>query len=58
VSQYFEAFPGHAAKLDEPLSPVVRDHWTALARQHGLPVPESAATRGDWIRQVFRQSAP
>ena len=58
VSQYFEAFPGHAAKLDEPLSPVVRDHWTALARQHGLPVPESAATRGDWIRGVFREASP
>ena len=58
VSQYFEAFPGHAAKLDEPLSAVVRDHWTALVRQQGLPAPKSAATRGDWIREVFRQSAP
>jgi hypothetical protein len=53
VSQYYEAFPGHAAKLEEPLSPAVRDRWTALARRHGLPIPESAASRGDWIRAVF-----
>ena len=58
VSQYFEAFPGHAAKLDTRLSPAVRERWTALAEKHGLAVPESAVTRGDWIRAVFDRPSP
>ena len=58
TSQYFEAFPGHAAKLDTRLSPAVRERWTALAEKHGLAVPESAVTRGDWIRAVFDRTSP
>ena len=53
VSQYFEAFPGHAAKLHLALDDDLRKRWTALAHEHGLPVPDAAATRGDWIRKAF-----
>ena len=53
TSQYFDAFPGHAARLEEPLDEGLNKHWSALAKKHRLPVPEAAATRGDWIRQVF-----
>ncbi len=53
VSQYFEAFPGHAAKLDQPLDEALRKRWTALAKQHGLPVPNAAANRGEWIRSTY-----
>ncbi len=56
VSQYFEAFPGHAAILDQPLDGKLRKRWTALAKEHHLPVPAESATRGDWIREVFHQS--
>ncbi|MCP4887801.1 MAG: FAD-dependent oxidoreductase [Planctomycetaceae bacterium] len=56
VSQYFEAFPGHAARLDQPLDDGLRKRWTALAKERHLPVPAESATRGDWIREVFQQS--
>ena len=53
VSQYFEAFPGHAAKLDQPLDNDLRKRWTALAKELRLFVPAESTTRGDWIREVF-----
>lgn len=53
VSQYYEAFPGHAVRLDQPLDEEIRKHWNRLARQHGLPEPAVSTTRGDWIRAVF-----
>lgn len=56
VSQYFEAFPGHAAQLDKSLDPELRQRWTALAKKHSLPVPVTQSTRGDWIREAFRRS--
>ena len=56
TSQYFEAFPGHAARLNQPLDEDLRKRWTALAKKRGLTVPEAVATRGDWIREVFHQS--
>ncbi|MDG1897523.1 MAG: FAD-dependent oxidoreductase [Fuerstiella sp.] len=56
VSQYFEAFPGHAAKLDQPLDDALRNRWAALAKQHHLIVPAESTTRGDWIREVFAAS--
>ncbi|WP_161604800.1 FAD-dependent oxidoreductase [Roseiconus nitratireducens] len=56
VSQYFEAFPGHRVQLDKPLDEKLRRRWTALSKQHHLPIPTKSNTRGDWIREVFQQS--
>ena len=56
VSQYFEAFPGHAIKLDQPLDEELKNRWNRLARQHGLPEPAASTTRGDWIRAAFAAS--
>jgi hypothetical protein len=56
TSQYFEAFPGHAAKLDQPLDTELTKRWTTLATEQGLSVPDPVATRGDWIRSVFAAS--
>ena len=56
ISQYFEAFPGHAANLNKPLDPELRKHWSALAEKHNLRVPSGSTTRGDWIRKAFQQS--
>ena len=53
TSQYFESFPGHAARLEQSLNKDLRNRWTALANRHGLPVPEAVGTRGDWIRTAF-----
>ena len=58
VSQYFEAFPGHAAKLDQPLDETLRKRWDTLAKKHNLSVPAESRTRGDWIREVFALSRP
>ncbi len=57
TSQYFEAFPGHAARLDQALDGELRKKWTALAAEHGLPVPKDIATRGDWVRSIFAASS-
>ncbi|MFP6764848.1 MAG: FAD-dependent oxidoreductase [Planctomycetaceae bacterium] len=56
VSQYFKAFPGHAANLDRPLDEELSRRWSALAKTHTLTVPTERTTRGDWIRDVFHQS--
>ena len=56
VSQYFEAFPGHAIKLNQPLDQELKTRWNRLARQHGLPEPAASSTRGDWIRAAFAAS--
>ncbi|TWT98716.1 FAD-dependent oxidoreductase [Neorhodopirellula pilleata] len=53
TSQYYEAFPGHAAKLNETLDDELRKRWSEIAKRHDLPIPESAVTRGDWIRALF-----
>nr|WP_236649355.1 FAD-dependent oxidoreductase [Rhodopirellula sp. SM50] len=53
VSQYFEAFPGHAARLDAPLDEELATRWNQLARRHGLSFPATSGTRGDWIRAAF-----
>ncbi len=57
VSQYYEAFPGHAAKLDQPLDGKLRKRWTALAKELGLPASVESTTRGDWIRETFTASS-
>lgn len=56
ISQYFTAFPGHAAKLDHPLDPKVLKRWIELARFHHLSPPFESTTRGEWIRSVFAAS--
>ena len=56
VSQYFEAFTGHAVKLSQPLDKELSQRWTALAKKHNLPVPAESTARGDWIRDVFAAS--
>lgn len=56
VSQYFEAFPGHAARLNLRLDDELRKRWTALAKEHRLLVPVGSTTRGDWIREIFTTS--
>jgi hypothetical protein len=53
VSQYFEAFPGHAAKLKVTLDDDLKKRWTALAKEHRLIVPAESTTRGDWVRELF-----
>lgn len=58
VSQYFEAFPGHAAALDRPLDEAVAEIWTRLYRKHKLPdrrlpSPDGTTTRGDWVRAAY-----
>jgi hypothetical protein len=63
TSQYYEAYPGHAARLDRPLTAEVRQKWLQLARPLGLPADEleNAATRGDFIRRAHarhRQDGP
>jgi hypothetical protein len=53
ISQYFEAFPGHAAKLNQTLDDDLRERWTALAKENRLFVPSESTTRGHWIREAF-----
>lgn len=53
VSQYFEAFPGHAVQLDQPLDPQLKERWNTLAKEHNLPETNDSTTRGQWIRQAF-----
>jgi hypothetical protein len=53
VSQYYEAFPGHAVKLDQPLDAELKNRWNQLARLFGLPENAASTTRGDWIRAAF-----
>lgn len=55
IGQYYEAFPGHAAELDAPITPEVRKHWQKLAASLGLPLERlsKASTRGELIREAF-----
>ncbi len=58
VSQYFEAFPGHAVQLEKVLGSEVADHWRNIARgQHlpleQLPSADRQTTRGQWIRAAY-----
>jgi hypothetical protein len=54
-SQYYEANPGHAADLDQPLSLELAQRWRSLAAELGLrvdalPSPDGRTTRGDFIK--------
>jgi hypothetical protein len=55
--QYYEAFPNHAAELDQSLDPALAERWRKLAVGLGiaaakLPAPEAKLTRGEWLRKV------
>ena len=57
--QYYEAPPGHAAELDEPLDPKLAKRWRELAVKVGidaraLPKPDAKTTRGDFIRAAWQ----
>lgn len=52
--QYFEANPGHAVELNQPLDTALAERWRKLATELGLdsrklPVVGSATTRGEFI---------
>lgn len=55
--QYFEANPGHAAKLDDVLTPELRQRWVALATELGVDVAklpmDDTTTRGAFLRAAF-----
>lgn len=58
VSQYFEAFPGHAARLDKPLDSGLAERWNRLSQElqlptESLPTPDGIVTRRDWIRAAY-----
>jgi hypothetical protein len=54
--QYFDAPSGHAAALDQALSPVSLAHAQATLRRAGWKVPayRSLMTRGDYIEEIAR----
>jgi len=55
AGQYFEAFPGHKAELDAPLSVELKEKWVALAKSAGVNDDSlrDAATRGAFIRKAY-----
>ncbi|MFG0295145.1 MAG: FAD-dependent oxidoreductase [Maioricimonas sp. JB045] len=55
TGQYFEAFPGHSADLDEPLDADLKQRWLALAKENGLSTNnlKAVTTRGEFIRQAY-----
>jgi hypothetical protein len=57
-SQYYEAYPGHSAELDQLLDGALADRWFALAKELGLarerlPDLSSKPTRGEFIRAAW-----
>ncbi len=57
--QYFHAFPGHAAELDQPLKADVIAHWKTVLQSRELPIPKGKfATRGDFIRTAHQLAHP
>ena len=61
IGQYYEAFPNHAAELDEPLDAALAERWTKLAKELGiaaeqLPGGDGRRTRGEWIRAVWKSA--
>jgi hypothetical protein len=57
-SQYYAAFPGHAAELDKPLDAPLAARWEKLAGDlgvdaTGLPKADGKTTRGAWLRAAW-----
>ena len=58
VGQYYEAFPNHAAALDQPLDEALAARWRKLAAGLGLaaeklPASSAPITRGAWLRAAW-----
>jgi hypothetical protein len=55
TSQYYKAYPRHAAKLDQPLTAELREAWSKLAKTLGLQIEdlEDVQARGNFIRRVY-----
>ncbi|QDV62302.1 hypothetical protein [Crateriforma conspicua] len=62
IGQYYEAFPGHTARLDETLSRQTGQRWESLAKRRGIKVPvvTDSVTRGEWLRLtlIMGQTSP
>jgi hypothetical protein len=58
TSQYFEAYPHHAAELEKPLDADLEARWQELARDIGLDLSQwrtnDRPTRGDFVRAAWR----
>jgi hypothetical protein len=58
ISQYYEAYPYHAADLDKPLDADLEARWQKLARQIGVDLSQwrtkDRPTRGDFLRAAWR----
>jgi hypothetical protein len=57
-SQYYEAFPGHAAELDKPLDSALAARWEKIANDlyvdpSNLPKVDGKTTRGAWLRAAW-----
>jgi hypothetical protein len=62
VGQYYEAFPHHAALLDQKLDAPTLAKWQEIAREIGV-MPESVPgsqlpTRGEWLRKIWATQHP
>lgn len=57
AGQSNEAYPGHEAKLDQPLDDALRQRWLKIAAKLDLPTDtlKNATTRGDFVRQAYRE---
>lgn len=55
--QYYEAAPGHAVRLDEPLKGPIKDRWLELVKSWDVTatLSDSISTRGDLIRWAFHR---
>jgi hypothetical protein len=57
--QYYQANPGHQAKLGEVLTEELAARWQKLAKEQGLsteslPAADGATTRGAWIVAAYK----
>lgn len=53
LGQYYQAYPGHAAGLDVPLTEELKSRWSRLAESNGIVLPDQTMkTRGDFIRAL------
>lgn len=50
--QYSHAVPHHAAELDRPLDPPLRARWDKRTRALGCVPPQTAATRGEYLKAI------
>lgn len=58
-TQYYEAYPHHAAELERVLDPLLARRWAALAAEQAisiarLPLADGKITRREWLDHVWR----